>query len=91
MIGIALNYAADKYILLKRCHRPDYLSPKLSHVIVYLIGFSFCQFLLGTFLFNFSDQTKKEFSIERLLILVVTIAGMIMENWLSRLSMVVNE
>ena len=79
--GLLLNYAVDKYILLRRCKRPDYLSGDLGFVILYIMAFGWMTYILGNLLFTFNFNTyANESYIKIFIVIFVTGCGLLMEN-----------
>ena len=86
--GICINYIIDKYILLRRCKRPDYLSGELAIAIVYLFGFGWLNYILGNLIFTFDFKTEETSSKIKIIILIfVTLSGILIENTITETSL----
>ena len=87
LIGILINQQLDKYILLKKCRRPIFLSGELGIGIVYIISAGWINYLLGMVLFTFNmpfNSTKS--NVKMLIFLFFTGFGLLIENVLSTMS-----
>ena len=81
MAGIVLNIILDKYLLVRRCKRPDHLSGELGSAIIYIMAFAWVYYLLGNLLFTFDFSMYATSSKIKLLFLVlVTAGGLLIEN-----------
>ena len=58
IIGLSLNYLLDKYILIRRCKRPCYLSGEYAIAIVYVIGYGWFHYVIGNLLFSFDFKLE---------------------------------
>ena len=84
LIGITINYKLDKYILLRKCKRPIFLSGELGIGIVYVIAAGWINYLLGMVLFTFNmpfNNTKS--NVKMLIFVFFTSLGLLIENVLS--------
>ena len=79
--SLIINYLIDKYTLLRKCKRPDFLNGELALKLVYYFFFGWINYILGNIIFTMNFDLYESFSIFKIcLIVFIALFGISIEN-----------
>jgi len=81
VIGMIANYQLDKYILLRKCKRPVFLSGELGFGIIYVIAAGWINYIMGMLLFTFNMPfNSNKSNLKMFIFIFFTAFGLSIEN-----------
>lgn len=87
VIGMIANYQLDKYILLRKCKRPVFLSGELGFGIIYVIAAGWINYIMGMLLFTFNMPfNSNKSNLKMFIFIFFTAFGLSIENILQVMS-----